>query len=169
MRKTRGGRHRPLSQVVPVLFSLCSFPLYYLRAWHRLRCQCLMITILWWAMKRWVTLTTFDQTDKRDICRGSTLGWMSVGHAEHRSLDRLDLKIFLFQRFLAFLWTETKMKNWRSVFCGQEEFFSRYSERARWAQLGQPIRIQDSLYFGGNVTYPLWTKGQTSVRSHHNP
>ena len=44
MRKTRGGweetgRHRPLSQVVRVLFSLCSFytfPLYCLRAWHRL-------------------------------------------------------------------------------------------------------------------------------------
>ena len=32
-------RHRPLSQVVRVLFSLCSFntsPLYYPRAWHRL-------------------------------------------------------------------------------------------------------------------------------------
>ena len=32
-------RHRPLSQVARVLFSLCSFnssPLYYLRAWHRL-------------------------------------------------------------------------------------------------------------------------------------
>ena len=32
-------RHRPVSQVARVLFSLCSFntsPLYYLRAWHRL-------------------------------------------------------------------------------------------------------------------------------------
>ena len=32
-------RHRPLSEVARVLFSLCSFnksPLYYLRAWHRL-------------------------------------------------------------------------------------------------------------------------------------
>ena len=41
MRKTRGSRHRPLSQVARVLFSLCSFntsPLYYLRAWHRLKC-----------------------------------------------------------------------------------------------------------------------------------
>ena len=136
-----------------------------------------MITIVWWAMKRWVTLTTFDQTDKRDICRGSTLGRRSVGHAEHRSLDRLLKILFFFQRFLAFLWTETKsrslitpeMKNWRSLFCGQEEFFSRYSDRTRWAQLGQPIRIQDSLYLGGNVTYPLWTKGQTPVRSHHSP
>ena len=36
-------------------------------------------------MKRWVTLTTFDRTDKRDICRGSTLGRTSVGQA---SLDR---------------------------------------------------------------------------------
>ena len=45
-----------------------------------------------------VTLTTFDRTDKRDICGGNTLGQRSVGHAEHRSLDRLDLKIF----FLAF-------------------------------------------------------------------
>ena len=38
-KKTRGG-HRPLCQVVRVLLSLCSFntsPLYYLRAWHRLR------------------------------------------------------------------------------------------------------------------------------------
>ena len=36
-------------------------------------------------MKRWVTLTTFDRTDKRDICWGSTLGRTSVGQA---SLDR---------------------------------------------------------------------------------
>lgn len=43
-----------------------------------------------------VTLTTFDRTDKRDICGGNTLGQRSVGHAEHRSLDRLDLKIFFF-------------------------------------------------------------------------
>ena len=29
-------RHRPLSQVVRVLFYLFMCPLYYLRAWHRL-------------------------------------------------------------------------------------------------------------------------------------
>ena len=46
-----------------------------------------------------VTLTTFDRTDKRDICGGNTLGQRSVGHAEHRSLDRLDLKIFFFLAF----------------------------------------------------------------------
>ena len=57
------------------------------------------------------------------------------------------------------------MKNWRSLFCGQEEFFSRYSERARWAQLGQPIRIQHSLYLACNVTYPLRTNGETPVPS----
>ena len=40
--RTRTGaarRHRPLCQVARFLFSLCSFntfPLYYLRAWHRL-------------------------------------------------------------------------------------------------------------------------------------
>ena len=49
-RRIFSRRHRPLSQVARVLFSLCSFntsPLYYLRAWHRLvDCQLWMPAVM---------------------------------------------------------------------------------------------------------------------------
>ena len=86
---------------------------------------------------------------------------------------------WIFQRFLASLWTETKsrslntqkMENWRGLFCGQEEFFSRDPERARWAHLANSgSQSEYSILFilpviACNVTYPLRTHGETPVPS----